>query len=262
MSPSVQRRARSLASTSFVRSTSRRRPAVEAGACTVRGPSARRASVNAMLSASSGSAIEPQAVPQLRDERLRPRIDAQTLLPKRERRARPGTQKRARRQLVQERFVDDQIEAAVAARHRMADAIAFASVEEQHLIRFGDRFVLSNVPHENAAGREHQTRLARGLLVAAALARPRAGEVVNLDRRRLQQRHRDDTRHRQSFYQAARLRVFVRSSRYCPPSSPLHHARRQKRNFTANCPIRGARAERITMNDDELMLPDGFRNCA
>ena len=64
-----------------------------------------------------------QAVPQQRHQRLRPRIDPQALLPKGQRARRRA--EGARRQLAQQRFADDQRQAGIAARHGMADPVAF-----------------------------------------------------------------------------------------------------------------------------------------
>ena len=75
---------------------------------------------------------------------------------------------------MQQRFADLQRETGIAARHRMAYAIAFVYVEKQDLIRLGYSLVVTKVPHIDASIRKHQLGSGRvlffALLPVAALA--------------------------------------------------------------------------------------------
>ncbi|MNW07497.1 hypothetical protein D3C71_2041240 [compost metagenome] len=56
-----------------------------------------------------------------------------------------------RREFAEDGVVHLHVETGIAALDRVADAIVFAAVEEDHLIGFGDRIGLAHVAHEDAA---------------------------------------------------------------------------------------------------------------
>ena len=70
----------------------------------------------------------------------------------------------------------------------MADPIGLAGVEEQHLVRFGDGLVAPHMAHIDAAIGEHELRGARAFLRTLMPAAPAAIDILDADRRRLQQR--------------------------------------------------------------------------
>ena len=86
----------------------------------------------------------------------------------------PSRSKVLRRQLTQQRFADHQRQAGIAARHGMADPVAFGGIEKQYLIRLGDGLVAPQMSCIDPAIGKHQMRLGRAflrtLLPAAALA--------------------------------------------------------------------------------------------
>ena len=108
--------------------------------CVVRGPSDARTSVSARPSASSGSAMPARrlwrssATSACARASIRRRWRAE---------GEPAAiaQQRPRRQLAQQRFGQHEVETGVAARDRVADAVAFGGVEEQHLVGLGHRLV-------------------------------------------------------------------------------------------------------------------------
>ncbi len=113
--------------------------------------------------------ILAQTMAQKRYKSLRSPINPQTLLLKCQRY--PVLRQCSRRQLTELSFVQDQRQAGIAARHRMAHPIAFARVEKQDLVSFSDCLLLSNVPYVNAPIWKHQLRRTRALfrtLMAAA----------------------------------------------------------------------------------------------
>lgn len=92
-------------------------------------------------------------------------------------------------------FTDDQRKTAIATRHRMTDPVTFGGVEKQDLVCLGDRLIVPNMPHINAAIRKHQLRGGRALLRALVTATAAAHSVPDRNRRRLQQRVRDNFRY-------------------------------------------------------------------
>jgi hypothetical protein len=135
-------------------------------------------------------------MPQRGDERLGARIDAKPLQLKRHRRA--IVQQTARRQLREQRLAHDQIQAGVPARQRMAHAIAFAAIEEQHLVGFGDCLVPPEPPDIHAAIRKDDVR-GRGVFVGGGVpAGAGAPHVANGDRGRCQERMCFDVGHRRA----------------------------------------------------------------
>ena len=75
----------------------------------------------------------------------------------------PSRRKCEWRQFTQLRFTDGQRQTGIAARHGMADPVAFGGVEKQHLVRLGYGLILPNMPHIDAAIRKHQFRGGREL---------------------------------------------------------------------------------------------------
>ena len=150
---SVQRRDRSLASSTLTRSTSRRRAYVAPGLRDVRGPTLLQTSVSDRLSASSGS-MRPvlQGVAKQRDERLGTRIDAQCCWRK------PTgpliVQEVRGYELVNQRLRQRQVQARIAAGDGMADAIALSGIEEQHVVRVRHRLVVADMSQRRRRDRE------------------------------------------------------------------------------------------------------------
>src|SRR5262249_55946758 len=134
-----------------------------------------------------------KTVPQHRHESLGSSVDAQTLLPKRKRRA--PAQETPRRNLVQKGFADHQRQICVAARNGMADAVALASIEEQHLVGFGNRLIMSNMPHVNAAIGKHEMRIGGVLFVAQMSTTALAIDILDRNGLSLQQRVDREFRH-------------------------------------------------------------------
>ena len=99
------------------------------------------------------------------------------------------------RELLQEVFAHCDGETGIAAFHRVADAIALRFVEEQHLVRFGDRVVASQMAHVDASVREDQVRGARALFGALVATAAVAGYIANSDDLRVQQILDDEARH-------------------------------------------------------------------
>jgi hypothetical protein len=124
-------------------------------------------------------------VPEQRHECLSARIDAQALQAEAEFVA--LVQQWSRRQFTQQRFGQSQHQAGVAAGDRMADLIAFAGIEQQHMVRIGDRVVAADMPQVGSAVGEHQMRRRHALLCAAMPARTRAMHVSHRDRTRFEQ---------------------------------------------------------------------------
>jgi hypothetical protein len=98
------------------------------------------------------------------------------------------TQQASGRHLIEYRFADDEIQAGVAARHRMADSVALVSVEEEHLVRLGDRIVSREMSDVNAAIREHHVDSVRGFLIALMPAAALALDISDGNETRLQKR--------------------------------------------------------------------------
>ena len=69
----------------------------------------------------------------------------------------------------------------------MANAVAFRSIEEDHLVRFPYRLVAPKMAHEGASIREYEFRSGRELFGALTATTPLAIHVANLDGRRLEQ---------------------------------------------------------------------------
>jgi hypothetical protein len=78
----------------------------------------------------------------------------------------------------------------------MTDAVAFVRVEEEDLIRFGNRIIATEMSHVHSAIREHDVRRTRGFLIAARSAAARATDVPNGNERCFQQVAGDDLWHR------------------------------------------------------------------
>ena len=89
---------------------------------------------------------------------------------------------------MQQRLAKGKSQAGIAARYRMADAVAFAGIEEQHLIRFGDSLVLPKVPHINTAIRKYQVRRSGRLLCTQLPAAALAVHVLDCNGLSLQKR--------------------------------------------------------------------------
>src|SRR5262249_52373034 len=77
----------------------------------------------------------------------------------------------------------------------MADAIAFAGVEEEDLVRLGDRIVSAKMSNVNAAIREHHVGGVRGFLIAVMPAAALALDISDGDDLRLQKRSGDHLGH-------------------------------------------------------------------
>ena len=69
-------------------------------------------------------------------------------------------------QLAQQVLADRNRQTGVVAFDGVADVIAFPGVEEEHLVRFGDRVAVSEMVHVDAAIGKHQVRGARILFGA------------------------------------------------------------------------------------------------
>jgi hypothetical protein len=110
------------------------------------------------------------------DERLCPRIDAQPLPPEREGAAAP-----------QRSLVDHQHQAGIAALHGVAHPVALGGVEEQHLVRIGDRAVAPDMPHIGAAIGKDELGDACLLLRPLVPAGPGASHVPHGHERRGEQ---------------------------------------------------------------------------
>lgn len=95
-----------------------------------------------------GNAVT-QAVAQEGDEGLGSRVDAQALVREHGRGA--GAEKAGRRHFEEQLRADGQGKAGVASGNGMADAIAFAGVEEEDLIGFGDGLIVAEVADPGSA---------------------------------------------------------------------------------------------------------------
>jgi hypothetical protein len=97
-----------------------------------------------------------ETVPEQRDERLSPRVYPQTLPPEGCR----GTvaQQSARRQLTEQWLADDETQARITTGHRVTNAVAFTAVEKQHLIRFANSLIATEMADENATIGKYQFR--------------------------------------------------------------------------------------------------------
>ncbi len=121
-------------------------------------------------------------MPQQGGQHLRARIDAQALPAKR--RPAAAGQLLPGRQLAQQGLVDHDVQAGIAARHRMADPVALSRVEEQHLIGFGHGIVMAaRMTDIDAAIGKHEMRPAGAFLGASVPALAAAHDVP--DRRGL-----------------------------------------------------------------------------
>ena len=97
---------------------------------------------------------------------------------------------------MQHRFVNDHRQTGITTRHRVTDPVAFESIEEQHLVRFGYGLVMSNVPQVDATIRKDQLRRSRALFGALMPAATPAVCVPNRNSQRIQQRLDVELRHR------------------------------------------------------------------
>src|SRR4030095_5811333 len=77
----------------------------------------------------------------------------------------------------------------------MAHAIPCGGVEKQHLIRFGDGLISSEMADENTAIREHEMGRGGALFVALMRVATLAGHIADLDGVRLEETLRSDFRH-------------------------------------------------------------------
>jgi hypothetical protein len=134
-----------------------------------------------------------KAVPEQRNERLSPRVYPQTLAAEGSRRA--AAQQGPRRQLVQQGAADDKVQTRIAARHRMTDAVAVTVVEKQHLIRFGNGLITSQMSDERPAIREHQVGRSRGFFVAPMSVATLATHIADRDANRLEERLSNNLSH-------------------------------------------------------------------
>ena len=137
-----------------------------------------------------------QAVPEERNQCLRARIDPQPLHAKLKIRA--VLEQGGRRELTERRFVNHQVEARIAAGHRMADAVAFEGVEEEHLIRLGHRLIAPEMSHEGTAIGENEVRRARVLFRIGVSMTARAAHVLDRDAGSRQKRLNGKFRHASS----------------------------------------------------------------
>jgi len=94
-----------------------------------------------------------------------------------------------------ERIADDQHQTGIASRHGMADPVAIARVEEQHLVCLGDGLVTPQVAHIGAPIRKHQLRGARVLFRTRVPEAALAVHVPDCDGRSLQERLNRKLRH-------------------------------------------------------------------
>src|SRR5262245_37523616 len=136
-----------------------------------------------------------KAVPQQRDERLRPRIDPKTLPPRGSRRT--LAPQIAWRQLTEHRRADGETQAGITSGHRMTDSIPFTRVEKQHLIRFGDRLITTEMTDEHATIGEYQFRGDGPLFRARMRLVTLAADIANRDGIRLEETLRNNLRHSQ-----------------------------------------------------------------
>ena len=132
------------------------------------------------------SDVRAETVSKQRRQCLRSRVDARTLLSKRD--AASITQEAPRRQFIQNRFAEDNVKAGVTAWDRVADAIAFVGVEEEDLVRLGDCIVSPKMPDVSAAIWEDDVGCVRGFLIAVMPAATRALDISDGDELRPQQR--------------------------------------------------------------------------
>src|SRR5262249_34915260 len=90
---------------------------------------------------------------------------------------------------------DDQIQAGVTARNRVADPIALVGVEEQDLVHLGDGVVRFEMSDEEAAIGKDQVRGVGAFLVAAIAAATGAAHVPDRDELALEERSGGDVGH-------------------------------------------------------------------
>src|SRR5262245_47515233 len=135
-----------------------------------------------------------KAMPEQRDERLSPRVYPQTLPPEGCGAVAPQI---ARRQLTEQRLADDETQARVTSGHGVTHPIAIAAVEKQHLIRFGDRLITTEMADEHATIGEYQFRCGGALFSAQVRLATLAAHVADRDGTRLEERLSNDLRHRQ-----------------------------------------------------------------
>jgi len=122
-----------------------------------------------------------EAVTQKSNERLGARVDAPALAL--EGYTRAGTQLLLRRELGQHLFANLYVETRISARDRVADAISFAAIEENHLIGLGHRVAPTHMAHKNAAIRISQARRMRAFFSAPVGTCPVADDVPKSDGR-------------------------------------------------------------------------------
>lgn len=126
-------------------------------------------------------------------QRLGPRVDAAALAAKRQRTAR--AQLLLRRQFLQLRLLDDEIEAGIATLDRVADPIGLGLIEEQQLVGFGDRIVAADMAHEDTAIGKHQMRGGGAFFFALVPAFAAADDVPYPDGAGVQERLYRELRH-------------------------------------------------------------------
>src|SRR5262249_31241001 len=105
------------------------------------------------------------------------------------------TQQAAWRELVEQRFADDEVQAGVTSRQGMADPVAFVRVEEKYLVGLGHGIVSAEMPDEDTAIGKRHVRVGRAFLLALMPAAAGAANIPDRDERRLQQRPSGKVRH-------------------------------------------------------------------
>jgi len=84
-------------------------------------------------------------------------------------------------------IVDGQIQARIAARHRMTDPVTFPGIEEQHLIGLGNCIIAADMAHINAAIGEDQARISCAFLLGPVAAGTTANHVLDREDRRAEE---------------------------------------------------------------------------
>jgi len=124
-----------------------------------------------------------QGVSQQHHKGLSLRINPQMRTPEFGRCAIP--EKRNRRKLTQRWLVNDQRQAAIATRHRMADPVAFGCIEKKYLVCFGYGLVVSNMTDIDTSVRKHKLCGLRALFGALVPATASAVGIPNCNGARI-----------------------------------------------------------------------------
>jgi hypothetical protein len=129
--------------------------------------------------------IAAQPMAKHRDQRLGARVYASALAVEDDTFARLNLLLRCK--LVEDGFIDHNIEAGIAAVDRMTDPVSLLAIEEQHLIGFRNHVALADMALEDAAIGIDEARSMGAFLVVLVSAFAIADDIADEDGFRLQQ---------------------------------------------------------------------------